>query len=112
MANTRNKSTYTDWVFSERLIKRQQDWVMNPAPCMNNHPAFPVGGNNPRMASSILSNNAVDIESNLYGIGANNFINPPKCTPRLVTLPNVVFVAPPPVYIPKLPPPLVNQRPF
>lgn len=113
MANTRNKNTYNDWCFSNKQVKRQEDWLMNTSPAINNRPAFPVGGLNPRMPASILSTNSVDIESNLFGIGANNFITPPSTgPPQLVRLPNVIFVQPTTVYIPKLPPPLLNQRPF
>jgi hypothetical protein len=113
MASTRNKNMYSDWCFSLKQLAREQAYVTCPSPYVNNRPSFPVGVLNPAMPASVLSNNAVDIESRLYGIGANNFVNPPrKVNPQLITLPSVVFVQPAPVYIPKLPPPLVGQRPF
>lgn len=113
MAGTRNKNMYSDYCTEQFACTKQEQWLMNSTACINNRPAFPCAGINvQRLPSTILSNNPVDIESQLYGIGANNYIFPVnKVTPDLVQLPGVCFFPTPKVYIPILPPFLQGQRP-
>jgi hypothetical protein len=112
MAGTRNKFMYSEFCVDFHQVVKQKDWILNPAPCVNDRPAFPVGYNAPRMPATLLANNAVDIESSLRGIGANNYIFPKaKVTPKPVQLPTVTFYDMVPLYLPKLPDPLTHQRP-
>ena len=112
MAATRNKFMYSESCVEQQQVDRQKEWWMNPTSVVHNRPAMPLGYTNPRMPASVLSNNAVDIESTLYGIGANNYIFPKKkVTPQLVHLPTVSFYAPAPLYIPILPAVQEGQRP-
>ena len=92
MAGTRNKYMYSEFCVDYHQIVRQKEWLSNTDPCVNDRPAMPIGYTNPRMPSSLLAHNAVDIESTLRGIGANNYIFPkPKVTPNIVQLPTVKF---------------------
>jgi hypothetical protein len=112
MAGTRTKQTLGDFNADQKQIARQEDWLLNQTACVNDRPAFPVGINAPRMPASVLSNNSVDIETALFGIGANNYTFPQKpVVPRPIHLPQVSFYKSAPVYIPILPNLLQNQRP-
>ena len=80
----------------------------------NPRPAFPSAGINVQhVPSNELSTNQVDIENYLYGISANNFVNPlPKVVPNLKTLEPISFFEQPKFYVPKLPTYLQGQRPL
>jgi hypothetical protein len=76
--------------------------------------AYPCHGINvQRMPAEKLSTNSVDVETFLYGIGANNYLFP-TTTPKnaSITLPSSSFYERPALYIPTLPPMLQKQRPF
>jgi len=112
MAATRNKFMYSEFCVDYNQVSKQKEWLMNPNPCVNDRPAMPIGYNAPKMPATLLADNAVDIESSLRGIGANNYIFPkPKVTPNIVQLPTVKFYDMMPLYIPVLPQPLHGQRP-
>ena len=112
MAATRNKFMYSECCVEQYQVNRQKEWLMNTAPVVNDRPAMPLGYNVPRMPASVFANNAVDIESTLYGIGANNYIFPKKnVRPQLVHLPVVSFYEMPSLYVPLLPTVQENQRP-
>ena len=113
MAGTRNKQTIGNFNADQGQVVRQEEWLMNKTAYINDRPAFPVGLNAPRMPASNLSNNSVDIETALFGIGTNNYVFPQKpVVPRHVHLPQVVFYESANVYIPILPHLLQNQRPL
>ena len=110
MAGTRNKQTRGDYHMYTQELKRQELWN---TPSILQNPAYPCSGINVQHApANTLSNNSVDIETYLYGIGANNYIFP-HTTPTLDTtpLPLVQFTPTTNVYIPRLPPYLQHQRP-
>lgn len=112
MAATRNKFMYNEFCVSAKQVKKQQDMSMALEVCANDRPAWPVRLNAPHMPSTVLANNAIDIESSLRGIGANNFVYPRKpVTPQQVTLPPVRFYDEKPVYVPVLPDMYERQRP-
>ena len=83
MSGTRNKQMYSNFCVDRSQMMKQSSWLMEPV-CKHDKPAFPTGLLAPAMPSSVLSNNAVDIESNLYGIGSNNYIYSTK-TPDFST---------------------------
>ena len=112
MAATRNKFMYSEFCVDYQQVVRQKQLVFDTNFCMNDRPALPIGYNAPKMPASLLANNSVDIESTLYGIGANNYIFPKqKVTPNTNQLPVVKFYEPLALHIPTFPPPLTNQRP-
>ena len=110
MAGTRNKQTMSDFYKYQSEMTKQSEW--NTSSILQS-PAYPCSGINVQHApSSRLSKNAVDIETFLYGIGANNYIFPvTDPTAELTPLQSVSFTPIPNLYIPKLPPYLQNQRP-
>lgn len=112
MAATRNKFMYSEFCVDRQQVEKQKEWLMNTTSVVNDRPAMPIGYNQPRMPASVLANNAVDIESTLYGIGANNYIFPKKkVTADLMQLPIVQFYESAPLYLPILPEVQTNQRP-
>lgn len=110
MAGTRNKQTLGDFNATQLEIKKQSEWN---TPTILQTPAYPCSGINVQYTPSMrLSTNAIDIETYLYGIGANNYIFPTtKPSTDVVSLPTVVFTPPPNLYLPRLPPFLEHQRP-
>jgi hypothetical protein len=112
MAATRNKFMYSEFCVDRQQVEKQKDWLMNATSVVNDRPAMPIGYNHSRMPASVLSNNSIDIESTLYGIGANNYIFPKKkVTADLIQLPVVHFYESAPLYLPILPEVQTNQRP-
>jgi hypothetical protein len=113
MSGTRSKQTKGDFIADSNQMKKQSEWLMNTAPCIHSRPSYPNDVSVPRMPASLLSRNAVDIETQLWGIGSNNYIyEKPVVTPALHQLPSVCFYNRPDIYVPKLPPYLLNQRPL
>ena len=114
MASTRNYNTYSDYCLHTDQVQRQQNWILDNTSRAHHLPAMPCAGVLlPAMPASVLSKNSVEVESYLYGISANNFINPVP-TPVLETrkLPCVKFFDRTPLFIPKLPTAPADQRPF
>tara|TARA_Y100000591_G_scaffold331621_1_gene366077 strand:- start:7718 stop:8083 length:366 start_codon:yes stop_codon:yes gene_type:complete len=117
MACTRNKNTYCDYVLEQRNNKLIKDY--NLFQNGSNGKAYTTGmpslGYMPsHMPANVLSNNAVDIESRLFGINSCNLVNTQKpITPEINTIQfNDYFHMDKAVLIPE---PLVienNQRPF
>ena len=75
MASTRNRNTKIDYKLEKKLNKSIEDY--NLFAFSSNgfafNPAFPgVGINMGNMQGCVLSNNSVDIESNLRGINSTN----------------------------------------
>ena len=114
MASTRNKNTYGNYCDQQRQIQKQEDWFMTNYKFENPRVAFPSAGINVQhVPSTTLATNPVDIENYLYGISANNFINPlPTLVPDMKKMEDVCFFETPKLYVPVLPPYLQGQRPF
>jgi hypothetical protein len=113
MAATRNKFMYSEFCVDRFQNKKQEQMILALDPVVNDRPAWPVRVNAPRYPSSMLANNAIDIESSLRGIGANNYINPPKqVQPDNLTLPTVCFYKEQPLFLPVLRAPFEGQRPL
>lgn len=110
MAGTRNKQMYSDFRMVTNGQEKIADWQTTEKVLYS--PAYPCGVNVQRMPANRLSTNAVDIESSLYGIGANNYVYPVAPTnPELTILPTKQFYKNPDLFIPILPPYLQAQRP-
>jgi len=110
MAGTRNKQMYSDFRLATKEQEKIADWRTTDQVLYS--PAYPCGVNVQKMPANRLSTNAVDIESSLYGIGANNYMFPVADTkPDFTSLSTKQFYKTPDVYIPILPPFLQYQRP-
>jgi hypothetical protein len=77
MASTRNKNTPGDYRLEKDSMIIQREYRTNPVfsiPTQSYHPGDGLlGAKTSRVA---LASNACDIESSLFGIGANNLENP------------------------------------
>jgi hypothetical protein len=109
MAGTRNKQMYSDFCIQRKEVEKQSTLHIENTFVA---PAYPCGVNVQYAPSNRLSSNAVDLETNLFGIGSNNYVYPTSTpTPSFTSLSTAMFVPPATVYIPKLPPYLQGQRP-
>lgn len=111
MAGTRNRQTKGDFLMAKSFQEKQAEWHTTPSSIQT--PAYPCHGINvQKLPAMALSVNAVDLESHLYGIGANNYVFP-TATPSLLTksMQYVQFYERPALYIPHLPAIQPNQRP-
>tara|TARA_A100001388_G_C28738756_1_gene485673 strand:+ start:367 stop:735 length:369 start_codon:yes stop_codon:yes gene_type:complete len=117
MTSTRNKNTPGNYLLEEQQFRKINNHIkfLHSSNGPPHNLAISSGGTAPpsRMNSNSLSENAIDIESSLLGIGSTNLVTPlPKITPRLNHLPTVSFFVRPPLI---MPPPLEidgYQRPF
>ena len=113
MASTRNINMQSEYCLEQKMnenICKDRTFELRRTAYNNALPCF--GVNVGHMPNYVLSNNATDIESNLYGVGSTNLVKPEReFTPRLKKLPGVSFFERPDTVIPE---PLVienNQRP-
>ena len=116
MASTRNKNTIGNYTGEILINNNTVDYFTNKnylfgAPLVNYYPGD--GLLQGRVASENLSHNNIDIETQLFGIGSTNLVNPKmNYAPELKPLQSLSIVRKYPVLIPE---PLVvqkNQRPY
>jgi hypothetical protein len=93
MASTRLKNTPGEYCYEQRSYRRNEKYTTNPEKRFNPMSAIPCSGVNiGGMPNTVLSSNAVDIESELYGIGLSNLVKPYReVTPRINVLPMASF---------------------
>jgi len=114
MASTRNKNSKVDY----DLFNRQNQGILDNRVYksrrfaeLNAMPGF--GINVGHMPNTLLSNNAIDVESRLYGINATNLVTPQRdLTVESNTLPTMNFFDRPKLFLPE---PLAiekSQRPI
>ena len=115
MASTRNRNTPGDYASEQKSMKDMFDSILyeNGSSAQAYQTNFAGNGLlNGRMASCVLSHNACDVESFLYGIGSTNLVNPYQApTPDIKHIPSLNIMNKLPVIVPN---PLVihpNQRP-
>jgi hypothetical protein len=115
MASTRNKNTAGNYCLQQREYRQQDEWRLykNGANGYAYDTRLPGNGLNPgQYPLNVLSKNAADIESFLFGINSTNLVNPaPPLTPELNCLQSANVFKKPDLYLPE---PLVvskNQRP-
>jgi hypothetical protein len=109
--NTRNKNMRAEFFIDQSFQIKQAEWQTSSSSIQS--AAYPCYGINvQKMPAEVLSTNAVDIETYLYGIGANNYLFPTP-TPTLAPkqLPFVKFFDQTNLYMPRLPAIPQNQRP-
>lgn len=116
MASTRNKNTLGNYGLEQREYRDYAGYTSykNSAYGEAYKNSLPGNGLNPgQMPWNVLSNNAPDIESFLFGINSTNLVEPqPTLVPELNYLEQANIFKMSNVYIPT---PLVipkNQRPF
>jgi hypothetical protein len=117
MASTRNKNTRGNYCLEEVSYSHARIYTIykNSGYGEAYNTQLPGNGLNPaQIPSNKLSNNAVDIESFLFGVNSTNLVEskPPCLVPELTHLSSANLYESEPTYIPE---PLVvekNQRPF
>jgi hypothetical protein len=116
MTSTRNKNTKEDYVLEQKAYNLVKDYNLyqHSAYGSSNKPAIPELGYTPsRMSCDQWSSNAIDIESELRGIGTSNLVTQyNKVMPEYKTLEFKSYFRHVPLIMPK---PLVienRQRPF
>ena len=114
MCDTSLKNSRGWYCQGQRGLQRSFENAMWKYKCIAaSHTAFPCAGiNMPMMVNGynnqVLSNNAPDIESALFGIGSTNLVKPkPNVRPELKYIPNVSFFNRPQNYLPE---PLVVEK--
>ena len=116
MASTRNNNCRGDYCLQQRSYREGRDYTSytNSQYGSAYNIAIPCLGITPsHMPRDTLSSNPVEIESALFGINANNLVDPqPSVVPKLKTIQETSFFARVPIIMPK---PLImetHQRPF
>jgi len=102
MASTRNKNTPGDYRLEKDSMICQRNYLTNTTfalPTQSYHPGDGLLG--AKTSRTVLSSNACDIESTLFGIGANNLENPkPSVMPQLKTLQSLSVMNKTPLILP------------
>jgi len=116
MASTRNLNTPGNYNLEQRQYRDMETYTLYPNSQYGSayNTMLPGNGVNPgQVPWNQLSNNAVQIESFLFGINSTNLVQPQgPLVPELKTLQTANFFERIPVFIPE---PLVvekSQRPF
>jgi hypothetical protein len=112
MASTRNKNTRENYCLEQQQYKDMRNYPMyeNSTYGSAYHTQMPGLGVNPgQIPWNQLSNNAVQIETYLYGIGSSNLVNPTPhtITPQLKSLTEMNVFKKETTYIPE---PLVVEK--
>ena len=76
MASTRSKNLRLDYGLEQRKYNESRQFVVYKYKYKNSNPAYPGLGFTPtQIPASDISHNPVTIESQLFGIGANDLVN-------------------------------------
>lgn len=114
MASTRLKNSPGEYCYEQKSYQQSRRYTTNAMKRINPYSAIPCSGVNiGGMPNTVLSRNAVDIESELYGIGLTNLVKPyQEVVPQINVLPMASFFPREDILVPE---PLVveaNQRPI
>lgn len=105
MASTRNKNTPSDYCLEQRInsgIYNYEKYINSQYGQAYNVALPKLGFNPSHMPRDTLSNNPVDIETSLFGIGSTNLVNPQTpITPELKKIPEVAYFNRLPIIIPR-----------
>lgn len=114
MASTRNRNTPGDYNLEKQKYDNALKYNTNKQYGQPVRSFMPGHGLLPaKTCRNVLANNACDIESTLFGIGANNLENPnPPCKPQFNELKSLFIAEKPNVFVvqPRNADP--NQRPM
>ena len=97
MSSTRLNNDKGEYCQQQRNMRLSEQFALYKYKCISNDSALPcVGINTPMMTNgynnNVLSNNASDIESALFGIGSTNLVKQkPAVKPDLNCMGNVKF---------------------
>ena len=117
MSSTRSINTPGNYMLAEQQFRKTEQYksFINSSSGQPHSISIPAGGSAPpsKMNRESLSNNSVDIESSLFGIGSTNLVYPlPPVIPQLKSLNTATFFIRPALIIPSSLVIQGNQRPF
>ena len=116
MADTRNNNMPGNYCLQQKSMQHILDYELYEHSQYGHavNPAIPCVGYTPsHMPRNTLSNNPVEIESQLFGIGSCNLVSSkPPVTPELHTVPEIGFFARVPLIRAPAFIPDKDQRPF
>lgn len=79
MASTRNKNTYSDYRIEQRSLEEEASWYTSRQRKYAYQTRMPQTGIMVgQIPNDMLTRNAIDVESRLYGIGLSNLVEPAK----------------------------------
>ena len=113
MASTRNINNPNDYAMRQRLYAGAADYLSYEEFHVSNQPALPALYAPSFLPRDVLCSNAVDVESQLFGISSTNLLNPTAhVTPNINKLPTISFFERPLCYMPNNLVADPGQRPF
>ena len=91
MTSTRNRNTELDYILEKNKHENKLKYNLysHSSAGRPSSECFPELYNPSKLSRDALSNNAIDIESTLLGIGSSNLVNP--CTAPVPSLRNLDF---------------------
>tara|TARA_B100001559_G_scaffold262877_1_gene228216 strand:+ start:563 stop:925 length:363 start_codon:yes stop_codon:yes gene_type:complete len=116
MASTRNRNTKSNYCIEQKSYRLGNQYLLNTDKRFSKSNAMPdFGVFVSHMPNTIMSRNAVDIESSLRGIGSTNLVDPkPPTQAQLTKLPEVKYYDKIPIIMHEDHSSILlkNQRPF
>ena len=115
MASTTHKNSVENYKAEQKRFQRINDYDLYEGRSVNKLTCLPGDGLlNAKYHPSLLTNNSIDIESQLLGIGATNLVNTkPIILPKITDLKTLsIYQKQNIVRLPELLEILPNQRPF
>ena len=116
MTDTRNNNTRGNYCLEQRKYSNQQGYntYVHSQYGTASNPALPCFGVMPsHMPRTVLSQNPIDIESQLFGIGSCNLVTPkPPVNPEINTLQEISYFERLPLIQPKKYKQYKTPRPF
>ena len=114
MSSTRFKNDVGEYTLEQRINNHVCENRVDGLRTLNTQLGLPELGFNPsHIPSHQLSRNAIDVESQLYGIGTSNLVQPHiHVTPQLISNSNVSYFQKPEMILPMSFVHKGNQRPI
>ena len=112
MASTRDINSPGNYALEQYSLKKGRDFLTYEPAGVATETMFPGNGLlTGRYASTLLAKNSADIESFLYGIGANNLVEPKeKLVARINKMNQISLFHTQPIVLPKTWVPQKDQR--
>lgn len=114
MSSTSHRNSGGNYEQEQNYFLKRKEYVHYPGRTVNTLTCLPGDGLlGVKYHSSILSKNAIDIESQLFGIGSTNLVEKKKIVlPQLKHLKSLAITQKQKIHLPESFQLLPNQRPF
>jgi hypothetical protein len=112
MASGRDKNSAGNYYLEQFSLNKEHKYKVNPEYSVAEKTCFPGNGLlTGRYCNDLLCNNGTDVESYLFGIGANNLVKPqPKMVAKIKKLDQISLFETRPIILPKTWEPEKGQR--